>query len=381
MKNSVKILFVFIIISIFNGFAIKKKNYSRGLDFQKLIQPVPTNSMIIEDSSFVWCGSMVKGKDGLYHLFYSRWPRKYGFDAWVSHSEIAHAVSNSPYGPFRFKDIALSARGKSFWDGSCTHNPTVKYFNGKYYLYYMGNTGDEKFTLFNNTINETFHPTGNNIAEMEMKKNTLNWSHRNNQRIGLAIADNPNGPWERSDYPLLDVTNDSTVGDALLVTNPTVTEMSDGNFLMVYKAVGKKNKMPFGGPVVILSAISKFPNGPFLKQNKPIFTSNNSIFPAEDPYIWFQEGRYYAILKDMHGAFTKHGQSLVLFCSKDGLNWMPSNHRLVSTPQIKWNNGTVQKVERLERPQLFFEDGKPIVLLLAVLTDKYNSFNLQIPLK
>ena len=47
-----------------------------------------------------------------------------------------------------------------------THNPTVIRARGKYYLYYMGNTGDGSF-----------------------------WSHRNNQRIGVAVADKPEGPW------------------------------------------------------------------------------------------------------------------------------------------------------------------------------------------
>lgn len=32
----------------------------------------------------------------------------------------------------------------NFWDGLCTHNPTVHHFDGMYYLYYMGSTGDGK---------------------------------------------------------------------------------------------------------------------------------------------------------------------------------------------------------------------------------------------
>ncbi len=89
----------------------------------------------------IWGASMVKGEDSLYHLFYSRWPKNLGW-AWVTHSEIAHAVSSSPFGPFEFKDVALSTRGAGFWDGLCTHNPNIHVFAGKYYLYYMGNTGD-----------------------------------------------------------------------------------------------------------------------------------------------------------------------------------------------------------------------------------------------
>jgi hypothetical protein len=30
----------------------------------------------------------------------------------------------------------------------------------------------------------------------------LNWTHRNHQRIGVAIADSPNDTWQRFDQPL-----------------------------------------------------------------------------------------------------------------------------------------------------------------------------------
>ncbi|MDP4624524.1 MAG: glycoside hydrolase family protein [Akkermansiaceae bacterium] len=101
----------------------------------------PMSAKFVSDEWSIWGGSLIKGEDGLYHMFYSRWPKKLAW-SWVTDSEIAHAVSKSPYGPFEHRDIALPRRGKDFWDGWCTHNPTVHKFDGKYYLYYMGNTGD-----------------------------------------------------------------------------------------------------------------------------------------------------------------------------------------------------------------------------------------------
>ena len=82
---------------------------------------------------------MVRDPKGSCHLFYSRWPRSKGFEAWVTHSEIAHAIAEKPSGPYEHVDVALPARGGDVWDGYCTHNPTVHTFNGNYYLYYMGN--------------------------------------------------------------------------------------------------------------------------------------------------------------------------------------------------------------------------------------------------
>ena len=81
------------------------------------------------------------------------------------------------------------------------------------------------------------------------------------------------------------------------------------------------------------------------------------------------------------GAFTNAGRSLVLFYSPDGLDWKLAKNPLVSTLNIKWANGTTQKLEALERPQLFFEDGKIVALLCAVNETLGHSYNVQIPLK
>ncbi len=353
-----------LLATILIGFASCNTNENQtcdDLNFQDLIQPVPKSAKFSDDGFFTWGAGLVKSKvDKKYHLFYSRWPHDYGFRSWVSHSEIAHAVSDSPYGPFKFKDVALPPRDPAYWDGLVTHNPNIKYFNGKYYLYYMGNTGDGLVT-----------------------DSGLNFVHRNNQRIGVAVADDPNGPWERFDKPIIDVSPDSTAHDALMTSNPSVAQMPDGRFLMVYKAVGKKNEMPFGGPVVHLAAFSDSPIGPFIKQSDPIFTSEkNEFFPAEDPYIWSDNGCIYAIIKDQGGYFWNTGRSLILFKSTNGLDWKLAKNPLVYTLELNWENGAIQKMNAIERPQLYVENGNPKALLVAVLdtTNSY-SFNVQIPLK
>ncbi len=338
------------------SFNEKDKTEPGKLNLNAMLQPVPETAKFINDSFFIWGGSLVKSHiDKKYHMFYSRWPKKLGMTAWVTHSEIAHATSDSPFGPFEFQDVVLPLKGKEYWDGLVTHNPTIHFFDGKYYLYYMGTTGDL-------TAPNQF------------------WEHRNRQRIGVAVADDPNGPWKRTDKPLLDVSADSTAHDAVMVSNPSVTQMPDGRFLMVYKAVAKKLPTPKYGPVVHLTAISNSPTGPFVKQMKPIFTARDLEFPAEDPYVWYAENCYYAVVKDMNGAFTSAGRSLVLFYSVDGLDWKLAQNPLVSKLEIHWENGTVQKVQALERPQLYIENGKPVALLCAVNETQSHSFNVQIPL-
>jgi predicted GH43/DUF377 family glycosyl hydrolase len=327
---------------------------SPGLD----IRPVPATAKFADPAYQIWCGSMVEGEDGKFHLFYSRWPAALGHRAWVSHSEVAHAVSDKPGGPYSHVGIALPARGDDFWDGDCTHNPTVHRFDGKYYLYYMGTH-----------------------AAAETKPGIMSMPHRNNQRIGVAVADSPNGPWQRFDTPLIDVGNEDA-HDAVMVSNPSVTRRPDGGYLMVYKAVAKKLPAPRYGPVVHLTATSDSPTGPFTKQNTPVFTAEGSEFPAEDPFIWHQGDRYFAIVKDMKGDFTKAGQSLALFEGKDGFDWTLSKKTLVSRLVIPWEGKEPQQVSALERPQLWLRDGKPEILFCAAAIDKNRTetFNVAIPL-
>jgi hypothetical protein len=149
--------------------------------------------------------------------------------------------------------------------------------------------------------------------------------------------------------------------------------------------VGTKKPAPFGGPVVHLTATADSPLGPFVKQLQPIFTTPGVNFPAEDPFLWYDyaAARYYAIVKDFEGYFTKAGKSLALWESADGFAWKLAPNPLVSTTEIEWAGGRRQKLNSLERPQLLFgPNGRPIVLLGAVDEDKSrgHSYNVRIPL-
>jgi hypothetical protein len=338
-----------------------EKSVPEELDLSSLLRPVPESARLIDPDYYIWCGTMARGEDNKYHLYYSRWPRKLGHNAWVTHSEVAHAVGASPLGPFRFVDVALPARGKEFWDGLCTHNPTILRGGDKFYLYYMGNTGDGQAMT------------------------TLNWVHRNNQRIGVAVSDSANGPWKRLDRPVLDVSPDKDAGDSLMTSNPSVARRPDGGYLMIYKAVGQKRPAPFGGPVIHMAATADSPIGPFTKHANPLFVTPGVDFPAEDPFAWYdyRAARYYAVVKDNNGYFTKGGKSLALWESPDGLEWKLAPHALVSTTEVTWQGKGKQKMNSLERPQLLFSaDGRPIVLLGAVDEDRArgHSFNVRIPL-
>ena len=91
---------------------------------------------------YTWCGSVVRGPDGQYHMFYSRWPRSTGLSGWLVFSEIGHAVAAVPQGPYRFKNLALPSRGEYDWNRLTAHNPDIVLVDGHWYLYHIGTYGE-----------------------------------------------------------------------------------------------------------------------------------------------------------------------------------------------------------------------------------------------
>lgn len=106
-----------------------------------LILPAPKAGGYREENYYIWCGSCIRGEDGRYHLFASRWKKELGFGVhWLFNCEIVRAASDAPEGPYHYEETVLGRRDRSYFDGMNQHNPHIKYYNGTYYLYYMGTT-------------------------------------------------------------------------------------------------------------------------------------------------------------------------------------------------------------------------------------------------
>lgn len=332
------------------------------LDLFSMIRPVPRSAVLRDERYYIWCGAPIRSDDGRYHLYYSRWPRELGHNAWVTHSEIAHAVSDRPLGPYKHRDVALPARGKQYWDGHCTHNPNIIRAGRQYCLFYMGNTGD-----------------GNPTRQ-------LNMLHRNHQRIGVAVSDSPNGPWQRLDQPAVDANPDKSAFDSLMTSNPGAVPRPGGGVLIVYKGV-IDNGTTRGGRVRYGVATAANVLGPYTRHPGTIFEAKDGgkeWMLAEDPYAWYGKARYYAITRDVVGRFSGAAGGLALFESRDGFDWRPAAQPKVLGNDFEWEDGT-RSGSKLERPALLFEDGVPVALFgaLDLLKDgvRDHACNVHIPLR
>ena len=330
--------------------------------FQDWLQAVPDTARFTMPGWYVWCGCLTRSADGLYYLFFARWPQHLGFEAWVTHSEIAYATSPSLFGSFTFQGIALPYRRDDVWD-QVAHNPTIIHWQGRYYLYYMGTHG----------------PAVQHAAEAQPSSD-LWWRYRNHQRIGVAVAETPAGPWIRSTQPVIETS--AAAWDALVTSNPSCCVTPEGTILMMYKGVGQ-GPLPKGCDVVAGIAEAAHPLGPFYKQSQPAIAHPTESWAVEDPCIWHQAGMYYCLVKDFHGYFTRDQRgSVALLQSRNGLHWQPARYALAFRREIMWQDGHRQFVERLERPLIWCEDGIPRALLCAVREHAHSQpYNIRIPLE
>ncbi|SMO71581.1 glycoside hydrolase family protein [Solitalea koreensis] len=362
-----------------------------NLDFQKLIKEVDSSNIFYSNEHYTWCSSVIKGEDGKYHMFYSRWSHgkrtldddsmNYifnGFKGWCKYSEIAHAVSDHLTGPYHHTSTVLKGDGNpAHWDRFTMHNPQIRKFGAYYYLYYISNSYDPSFKVKDDS------------------RMTADWKHwlkyNCTQAIGVvkakSIKDLLNGNYEKPEQPLMKPDNVNTFE---VTTNPTVTQGPDKRFYMMYKS-----RKPNVGNMTFYMAVSNKPDGPYTLLGE-VFTS--AEMACEDPCMWYDKTRkqfyvaakYYSHSKKLVPQFG----ALALLTSDDGLNWKPAAHPLISLKELKMKNGNKVELAHLERPFVVTDNkGKPIALFAAASINEptqgdlehpafnNNSFNVCFPLK
>ncbi|WP_167615702.1 glycoside hydrolase family protein [Maribellus sediminis] len=331
--------FLFLFLMLCAGIVIAQPKTDELYFKDRLTKTLTEDNIFRSDEYYNWCSSIIKGDDGKYHLFYSRWPKEYGFLSWLTHSEVAHAISDSPAGPWKYKETVMQSHGKGYWDAITVHNPKIKKFGDKYYLYYVStNMGDQDYT-----------------EEELVETAKVGYSHPNwkkylrpNQRTGVAVASSLNGPWERMDQPLIEPSGPI----ATLTVNPAITQGKDGKYYLIVKG-DKPNETRFIRNQAI--AVSDKPTGPFKMMDKPVI----DYLDTEDMSLWYDGKRDY-----YYGVF--HANSFIgMVSSADGFNWKKATEYVLMYKILQTSDG-LMKPDRLERPFVYVESNEPQVLSLAV---------------
>lgn len=342
--------------------SIEKRDY-KDLCFDTLSRSVVDNffnhskskHVLVEPGYFVWGLSVVEW-NGKYHAYYARWKRNAQFEAWMTDCEISHAVSTTPEGPFEFVNVVLESRKSSGWDINNSHNPYSIVANGKIHLYYISNDIAQYNTTRNGIIEQP------DSTWLSSNRKLL----RNSQRIGVAVSEDPSGPFIRSEKPIVVPDN---INFKNIAVNPSVV-FHNNQYTMIMKGDDVNKEEWFR---IQLVGKAPTPEGPFEFSSKPVYDKAQT----EDACIWFDNvlNAYYMVCHVM-------GKSeLALFKSVNGSDWQPDERKIFMKKEFSLSDGTIWKPERVERPfVLTDETGKPVMIYVAV-ADKNITGNIAIPIK
>lgn len=310
--------------------------------FAKRLEPL--GRILQLEGYYVWGTSPIVATDGKIHVFFSRWDAKKGMGGWINGSEIAHAVADKPEGPYSEIETILAPRGEGFFDGTTCHNPHIQFVDGKYCLFYIGNSNKKT----------------------------------NTKRIGLATSDSLSGPWKRPDKPLLEAGEPGSWDDHC-TSNPAFLKHPNGQYWLYYKSW---NTDEYEHPVDLAIrgnrkyglAIAEKLEGPYVKYSgNPIldYSKLGNNRQLEDGNVFMENGRFYMLVRDM-GRFD-HEVGIILE-SEDGIHWSEPkisyfgySHYLRQPPAPSH----LKKYGRFERPQILMQNGHPTHLFVASQGGKY----------
>jgi hypothetical protein len=289
-----------------------------------------------------WCGSVIQGEDGRYHMFASGIPRGPG-KSWVRDSVVVRAVSDTIDGSYKFAQVVLPRRGPSYFDGLMTHNPTIHKCGDTYLLFYIGS-----------------------VCSQRSGPITEGWR---NKRIGLATSKSVLGPWTRLDEPIL--LPRPGKWDSVITSNPAPCVHPDGSVILVYKSTpsGYRPNGEFDLDLRLGVATADHYLGPYKRATEDSILGLPGIkLDLEDPYIWKgRDGWYHMLVKVFHAGWVLIGEmdGGLHAVSRNGVDWRFAPDLKGYSRTVRWSNGTVTTQSRLERVQAFVKDGDPTHLFVA----------------
>jgi len=310
----------------------------------------------------VWGGSVIRSDDGLYYMFAARWPKKTAMASWVTAADVVLAVADKPAGPYRLVKVVLPPRGKDYWDGRATFNPTIRRYDGKYVLFYTGTTYD-------------FEPSTTDRPSQDQWEKA--W---NNKRIGVAVSDSVMGPWKRLDAPVLEPR--AGKWDTSITSNPAPTLRDDGSVLLIYKSSPLKfPEQKIKNELILGVAKAAHYLGPYerLNEESQIMIEGKRSH-VEDPYVWFDGERYNMLVKSMDGKIPVGWGSGFVAHSSNGLDWKLADPPLAYTGRVERIDGSILRAARFERPQILFDSGIPTHVFFACMA-RDGIYNVVRPLK
>ncbi|MBN2736715.1 MAG: hypothetical protein JXR70_07015 [Spirochaetales bacterium] len=251
-----------------------------------------------------WDGGIIKGSDGVYHMFGSRWNESAGHNGWFG-SVAVHATSNNLYGPYTDQGLVYS------WDE-----------NGK----------------------------GHNVLPMVLKDGRYAVYVSETRRPGIVyVSENLNGPW-------------SKLGTISIASNSYSSGFTHSNVFIMLRPDGRYGIISRDGLVGVGDNVL----GPYTIQGPNVYaaTAGMQTVNVEDPCMWYSGGFYHLVANKWDTRKAYH------MYSENGLtNWKLDSGFVYdpTTNFLRYTDGTVNRWNKLERFNVYIEDGHVKAILLAAI--------------
>jgi hypothetical protein len=289
-----------------------------------------------------WDGKILRGADGKYHMYSSRWAHANGMGAWVN-SEIIHATSAALLGPYT----------------------------------------DQGFAYEDGPDSKSLHK-GHNVTAAELPDGTYCLIVNEIVPFTIFTSDSPGGPWKNRGHAAFD-NNGVQIsipqpGDQHLESNVSFVVRHDGTFQVIQRHGIIATSNTLLGPYKIQKPTTTYPTGQTppsnlatVFPNRPKHLSTAAGAPsnpesvyvyAEDPIIWYSGGQYHVIYNYPDDRVAYH------LTSKDGIHdWTdqgfafdPRDGQKIFTN----SDGSATRWWNVERPNVIMENGHVAYFTFAV---------------
>lgn len=250
-----------------------------------------------------WDGGIIKGPDGTYHMFSSRWDQGVGHSGWMCCSYAVHSTSTNLYGPYTDQGTFYS------FDGGKGHNVTPFLMaDGQYGVSISGVRPGRVFT-----------------------------------------ASSLNGPWTDKGDVVVSAGSDSFCTQC----NLKIMYRPDGQ----YEAISSEGKL----------ALAPTVTGPYTVQGASLYSVLSSVTDTsklEDPSIWYSGGKYHWLTNQWATRKAYHFTSadgVKDWKLDQGYAYDPT------ADFVRYTNGTVNHWAHVERPEVYIENGHVAAFTFAAI--------------
>jgi hypothetical protein len=253
-----------------------------------------------------WDGKIIKGHDGKFHMFASRWDQAKGHGGW-SDSVAVHAVSNNVIGPY-------------IDQGPCWPDDQ----GGK----------------------------GHNVTALELPDGTYAVVVSETRPGDVFVSKSLDGPWEHKGSIKIAKNEFSKLGR---MSNASIMVRPDGDFEIV----------PRSGAILISKDGIL---GPYTVQGPSVYPQvaglpQHDLRNLEDPVVWYSGGLYHIVVNNWSDRKAYH------LTSADGItDWEYRGVAYDPTSDfVRYTDGTVNHWNKIERPNVLIEDGHVTHFTFAVV--------------